>query len=55
MCSTPPGRIGVSGGTAQKYGMASRAGRLGAGRTRRMVSVRDVAVIPATCRVRPAR
>lgn len=43
----PPEWIGVSGGTAQKAGMAIRAGRLGDGRMRRMVREVAVAVSPA--------
>ena len=49
----PPGRIGVSGGTAQKYGIAIRAGRLREACARRIVRVLAVAVIPGRCVVRP--
>src|SRR5262245_32832744 len=51
----PPDRVGVFGGTAQKVGIAIRAGRFDEGRTRRIVRVLAVVVTPATWRVLPAR
>ena len=50
----PEAEIGVVGGTAQNYRWPSRAGSVGDGAVRRIVSVSPCAVTPAMCLARPA-
>src|SRR5438105_15944144 len=54
MSRTPLGSAGVSDGTAQRAGSATRASRLGAGSVSRIVNVLPRAMTPAMWAVLPA-